>query len=343
MKVVQWATGNIGSRALRGVIEHPELSLAGVYVNAADKAGVDAGKLCGLPDTGVTATADIADVLAAGADCVLYMPRLMDLGEVCRILESGANVVTTCGTFHHPAGLDPQVRERVEAACSRGGTSLHATGSSPGFITEALPLVLASLQRRLDSLAISESADLSRRNSPELLFGIMGFGTPPAEFARERAAHIAASFGPSLRQVAEDLGLPLDSIESDGECAVAPGPVTIAAGTIPAGTVAAQRMTVSGVRGGRTVLSFQSTWYCTADLDPAWRVRDTGWHVSVAGDAPLEVSLLLPVPLDRMAEVSPGYTANRAVNAVRAVCEAPPGILTARDLPHLVSALVTEG
>ena len=38
--MVQWATGTIGARALRAVIEHPNLTLAGVYVNAADKVGV---------------------------------------------------------------------------------------------------------------------------------------------------------------------------------------------------------------------------------------------------------------------------------------------------------------
>jgi len=34
LRVVQWATGNIGSRSLRHVIEHPALTLAGVYVTS---------------------------------------------------------------------------------------------------------------------------------------------------------------------------------------------------------------------------------------------------------------------------------------------------------------------
>ena len=47
-RVVQWATGNIGARALRAVIEHPKLTLAGVYVTSEQKAGRDAGELCGV-------------------------------------------------------------------------------------------------------------------------------------------------------------------------------------------------------------------------------------------------------------------------------------------------------
>jgi 4-hydroxy-tetrahydrodipicolinate reductase len=47
----------------------------------------------------------------------------------------------------------------------------------------------------------------------------------------------------------------------------------------------------------------------------------------------------MPVPLDRMAAVSPGYTANRAVNVVDAVCAAAPGIRTTVDLPQVITAL----
>ncbi|MEU6753653.1 hypothetical protein ABZ914_46135 [Spirillospora sp. NPDC046719] len=338
-RVVQWATGNIGARALRGVIEHPALDLAGVYVHSPDKAGTDAGELCGLGPTGVTATRDAGEILGLGADCVLYMPRALDVGEVCRLLESGANVVTTRGEFHHPGSVPPEVRERVEAACARGGTSIHSTGSSPGFISEAVPLTLASIQRRLDGLTISEFADLSRRDSPGLLFDVMGFGRPPSAFDERRLSHGRVSFGPSLRLVADALSMPLDSLEADGEVATARRAVRIAAGELEAGTVAAQRITVSGVRDGRAVLRFRAVWYCTADLDPGWDVRATGWHIAVDGDAPLDIDMRFPVPIERMAAVSPAYTANRAVNAVPAVCAARPGIRTTVDLPHILAAL----
>ncbi len=336
-RVVQWATGNIGARSLRSVIEHPGLSLAGVYVHSPAKAGQDAGDLCGLPATGVTATGDIGEILALGANCVLYMPAACDVDEVCRLLAAGANVVTTRGEFHRPDSMDPDVRKRVEAACEQGGTSVHSTGSSPGFITEAIPLVLTSIQRRLDGLAISEYADLSQRNSPDLLFNVMGFGRPAADFDQRRLSYGKVSFGPSLELVADALSIPLDWVEAGGEVAVARHRVRIAAGTLEAGTVAAQRMLVSGIRNGQPVLRFCATWYCTADLDLSWDVRATGWHIDVEGDAPLDIDIRFPVPLERMGATSPAYTANRAVNAVPYVCAAPPGIRTSVDLPQIVA------
>jgi hypothetical protein len=338
-RVVQWATGSIGTRALRSVIEHPALDLAGVWVHSADKAGRDAGDLCGLDATGVVATNDIDAVVGLGADCVLYMPRALDADEVCRLLASGANVVTTRGEFHHPPSMDPALRERVEAACAAGGTSIHSTGSSPGFITEAVPLVLSSIQRRLDQLTIDEFADLSQRPSPDLLFTIMGFGRPPAAFDERRLSHGRTSFGPSLRLVADTLGLPLDDVEAGGEVALARRTIEIAAGTLEAGTVAAQRLTVAGTRGGRPLLRFRANWYCTTELEPAWDLLATGWRVTVDGDAPLDIDLRFPVPIERMADLAPGYTAHRAVNAVPVVCAAPPGIRTTVDLPQVVAAL----
>jgi hypothetical protein len=100
-------------------------------------------------------------------------------------------------------------------------------------------------------------------------------------------------------------------------------------------------ITISGHRIGAALLRFQAIGYCTRELDRDWNPQDTGWHISVLGDAPLKVNLHLPVPLDRMAEVSPVYTPNRAVNAVPYVCAAAPGIATspARCSPRITSIL----
>lgn len=338
-RVVQWATGNIGTRSLRCVIEHPDLELVGVYVYSDDKVGRDAGELCGLDPTGIIATSDVDDIVKLAPDCVLYMANRADIDVLCRLLESGANVVTTRGEFHHAASLDADVRERIDDACRRGGSSIHSTGSSPGFITEALPLVLMSLQRRLDCLTIDEFADVSSRNSPDLLFRIMGFGREAAAFDERRWAHGAAAFGPSLRVLAEALSLPLDSVDSSGEVAVATRPIEIAAGTIEAGTVAAQRMTVTGWRNGQPLLQFRANWFVTTGIDPAWDLRDNGWRVQVEGDTSLDVAITFPVPPEHYAAYTPGLTAHRPVNAIPFVCAAEPGIRTSMDLPQVIPAL----
>jgi len=337
LRVAQWATGTIGLKSLRGIIEHPGMTLTAVHVFGEQKIGRDAGELCGLAPVGIAATGTLDEILATNPDCVVYMPLAPDVDVLCTVLESGVNVVTTCGLFHHPESMDPQLRERVEKACAAGDSSIHSTGSSPGFVSEALPLVLTSIQRELRSLAINEYADMSQRNSPELLFDLMGFGKPMGPFEQFRADYLRGSFGPSLRLLADAVGLALDDVQAGGELAATPRTVQIAAGRLEAGTVAAQRITITGLRDGQPLVSFRATWYCATELTPQWVTHDTGWHVTVDGDAPVDVAVRMPVPLERMAEVSPGYTANRAVNMVAAVCAAPAGIRTSVDLPQVIS------
>ena len=50
-------------------------------------------------------TSDVDEIVALGADCVLYMPNACDFDVVCRLLAAGTNVVTTRGEFHRPASL----------------------------------------------------------------------------------------------------------------------------------------------------------------------------------------------------------------------------------------------
>lgn len=342
-RVVQWATGNVGTRSLRTLIEHPGLELVGLYVYGDAKAGRDAGELCGLPPTGVKATRSIDEILALKPDCVVYMPQQTDFDQLCRLLESGCNVVTTRTEFHHPASLDPAVRARIEAACQRGGTSIHSTGSSPGFITEAVPLALLSIQRRLDALHISEFADCSSRDSPEMLFQIMGFGSAPNPQAEAgRVHHLRESFGPSLRVVADAVGLPFDGIEARGQTALARRRIRIAAGVVEAGTVAAMRTTVSGMRDGRPLITFTANWFISEDIDPDWKLRGDGWQVQVEGDCPLDLHLHFTVPEALKAATTPGYTAHRAVNAVVPVCAAAPGIRTSAELPQFIPDLSAQ-
>lgn len=51
------------------------------------------------------------------------------------------------------------------------------------------------------------------------------------------------------------------------------------------------------------------------DADDAW----------IHGDAPSDVSMPFPVPIDDLASYVPAFNANGAVNAIPYVCAAPPG------------------
>ncbi|MFM8303843.1 MAG: dihydrodipicolinate reductase, partial [Actinomycetota bacterium] len=230
IRVVQWATGNIGTRALREVVRDPGLELVGVLVYDPAKAGVDAGLLCGEDPVGVVATTEPDAVLALGADCVLYMPRVVDVDHLERMLEAGTDVVTTCvECFDDGRGLTDAARTRIAAACERSGASLFATGSSPGFISHMLPITLLSLQRRVDLVEIFEYANMSRRDSPHMLFEQIGFGqvmpNPPPPVKTLRVA-------PAVAAVADAAGRPADTWTFAAEAAAARADTPVLAGAI---------------------------------------------------------------------------------------------------------------
>jgi hypothetical protein len=340
-RVIQWATGNIGHRALAASIRHPDLEVVGVRVYGADKVGVDAGAIADVDTvTGVLATDDVDRLVALDADCVLYMPSRLDLDELCRLLASGKNVVSTCSELLWARrALPPDQVERLERACAEGGVSLFATGSSPGFISEVLPIALLLLERRVDRVVIEEFANMSQRPSPKLIFDVMGFGREPGPVDQRRAHHMRVNFGPPLEALAARVGIAVDRVEARAEVAATTRPVTIAAGEIGAGRVAAQRTVVAAMDGDRERLAFRATWYCSEELDRDWHLGDTGWRVTVEGDAPLRVDIAFPVDLDHLASVTPGLTAHPAVNAVVPVCDASPGLVTSADLGVIVPRL----
>jgi hypothetical protein len=351
-RVVQWATGNTGQRALREVIRHPALDLIGVKVYDPAKDGIDAGELCGEAHTGIAATTDRAAVFGLNANCVLYMPRAAGtpparigltipevIDDVVTLLESGTNIITTVTDFH--AGGHPRLGEeglaRIRAACERGNSSLYANGTDPGLVSDQIALALLSAQRRVQSVEIIEYGDVSQRPSSHMIFEQMGFGKPLAEFSSEQwAAHLHNEFVPTLRMLADAAGLTVDGSSTRGEVAAARHDTSIVAGEIKAGTVAAQRFIIAVHSGGEEVVRLDQYAYVTKDVDPAWDIRDAGWRVRVNGDAPFDADLPFAVPPGRLGEFVPAYNANLPVNAIPYVCAAAPGILTAEDLPPIV-------
>src|SRR3546814_2561563 len=107
LRVIQWTTGKVGKHSLRAILDDPRLELAGCYAWSEDKKGVDAGELCGRPATGVAATNDIDELIALGADTVLYTPFEANLEQAIRLPQSGLDVVST-NLFLNSGGIRGQ-------------------------------------------------------------------------------------------------------------------------------------------------------------------------------------------------------------------------------------------
>lgn len=336
-RVVQWGTGAKGKVALRAVLEHPDLELVGVKVYSEQKAGMDAGELCGVSTTGIIATREIEHIIRIRPDCVVYMPDWRNLDEMCPLLEAGINIATICLGLNHRESIEPSERARLEAACQKGQSSVYATGSSPGWGTEIMPLALSMVQRRFDCLTISDFSDLSAVEfSARMMFERMHFGADPALLDPTEPIGTGVSTPPSLRATAQALGLTIDDIQVSRDFALARNNVKLSMGTVQAGTIGAIRMQVEARRSGSVVLRRRTIWYVTKDLDAEWDLRESGFHYRVEGDVPLDVLVRFDVPHKDFPAVGGRITANPVVNAIPYVCGATPGIRQTSELPMLI-------
>jgi hypothetical protein len=338
-RVIQWATGNVGRAAIEGIAAHPELELAGVYVRDPAKVGRDAGELCGLGPLGVHASGDADALLALEADCVLYAPLLADRAELIRILESGKNVVTPLGWFFPGASAGAA---EVEAACRKGGVTLHGTGIHPGGITERFPLMVSALSGRVTHVRAEEFSDIRTYSAADVIRDIMLFGKTPEEAAESPMVQfLAGGFFQSIDMVAAEMRVALDPEKTTRhETAVATRPIDSPIGPIPPGRVAAHHFTWEGTVGGVPFMTVRTNWFMGQEhLDPPWTFGPEGerFEVEVRGDPPVKLTFhgLHPASIAEGLARNRGIvaTAMHCVNAIPYVCRAEPGIRTYLDLP----------
>lgn len=339
VRIVQWATGAKGMVSLREIIRHPDLELVGLRVYDEGKLGRDAGDIAGLPPTGIFATDRIEDILTLDADCVLYMAQVrypMDEHDenVCRLLASGKNVIAATGYYWPWTHGDAYVA-RLEEACRRGGATLFGTGFSPGFLTERMAVALTEACTRVDHIHYLEVCDCSR-NRESLIVGVMGCGRPPAPAEADDYATKVTSWYhfEALDAVAHALGVELDEKRTEFEPILASEDEVLPCGiVIRAGTVGATVRRWIGLVGGRPFITSEHRWMVASHIEGM--AAEDLWQLTIEGEPSLQTQLRLRTSFETDPGEAPPYNpvfqaiVAPLINAIKPVCEAPPGLLRA--------------
>ncbi len=339
IRVVQWATGAVGSAQLRQVIDDPNLELVGLFVFNPDKVGVDAGALVGRGATGVLATNDKDAIVALDADVVLHaaskaFPHNTNTDDIIRLLESGKDVITTTSYNHLPT-YGEDVHQRVTAACAQASTRFHAAGEHPGFMFERLAVSLTALSQRVDKITVQEIVDCRKVAGREMLVELMGMGKAPQEISTDSPMFRAVSvqYEQAIGAAAEVLGLEFDEIRHSIHTATASHDVEVRCGTLHSGTVIGQILSWAAYRDDTPVLVCEEHWAVT-DI-PDWDLRlDGQFLVRVQLDGVPNLRLELQIAndgVDGLPGVSGGQlaVAMTAVRAIPDVRRAPPGVVIA--------------
>jgi len=352
-KVIQWGLGYIGAPAVKYILQNDHLDLVGMKCFTPGKVGLTAGEIAGLEPGGVKATDSAEDLIAMDADCVIYMPRdphtdpsipgspsSVWVPEVVALLESGKNVISSIGSCTHWRQLanGEQLRDRFNAACAKGGTTLYFTGMDPGFNTDALVFMLSSAVGAIRGIRTYEIIDYGAY-TVESVLRQLGFGGPRSQLAHAHPTFHAV-WGGAIHLLADALGIAIDRIEVESEGAEAPeGFVAEGGMEIPKGTIAAYRFWVRGIVAGKPFIEIEHVTRMGQHLMPEWpRLgRDGGYRMEIDAYPPImaELPMGLPGGTGSTLDDAMTMTSARCVNSVEAVVEAAPGYKTFLDLPPI--------
>lgn len=327
-------TGSVGTRVIDLISSRTDMRLVGTLVRDPAKVGLDAGTLAGIAPVNVAATAELADIIAAQPDCVIWMGRGWQPVEVCALLRAGINVYAPVGAWYLPG--DPDFDE-VERACRAGEATIVGGGSIPGLVTDVLPLFISGYVGRVERIRARQSNLIGDYPSAEQLRTGLGFGAPiPTSAAPEpRDQRWIRHIAQSARMIAHAVGFDMRSLElTDKQFAAAPRDILLPNGLhIGEGTTAGVRweFNATTTTGERfyTVVKEQAA---VVGLGPGWRASpdEPQWRVEIDG-APSLSCEMTPITTGGFGETTAELNAARAVNMVRHIVAAEPGCRSVLD------------
>jgi len=336
IRVIQYGLGPIGSAVARHVVERAGLELVGGVDIDPTKVGQDVGEAIGLGrPLGFVVVEKLAQVqadAAASSAASSYARSGVRSGvvlhttssyfdqfksQVIEILEAGLDVVSTAEELSFPWLAHPQQAAEIDAVAKRVGKTVLGTGINPGFIMDSLPLSLTAICQRVDRISVTRVINASTRRGP--FQAKIGSGMTVEDFNAKMAAGQMGHVGlpESVGMVFHTLGKELTRYESGVEPVVAEQLVETDHFEVPPGRVKGLKQVARAYSGEDEfmILTFIA----------ALGAENEGDTIKITGKPDLEVKLQ-----GTNGDIA---TVAIAVNAIRRVKEAAPGLVTMRDLP----------
>lgn len=322
IRVIQYGLGPIGAAVARLAAEREGLELVGGVDIVPDKVGKDVGEVIGLGRTlGFDTTKTLAETLKKSkADVVLHTTNsYFDLfkPQIMEILDAGLDIVSTSEELSFPWRDNKGEAEEIDKAAKKTGKTVLGTGVNPGFLMDSLPLNLTSICQRVDRVDIVRVINASERRGP--FQAKIGSGMTveafKAKMAEGRMGHVGLP--ESMAMLFNTLGRELVRYEDKIEPVVAEVLTKTDHFTVEPGMAKGLKQVGRGyTKDGE---------FATMAFIAALAMKDDGDTITITGHPNLEVKLK---------GTNGDYcTVAMAVNAVRRVHEAEPGLVTMRDLP----------
>jgi len=325
IRVIQYGLGPIGCATARLIDERHNLELVGAVDIDPGKVGKDAGEVIGLDlSLGFEVQQKLEQVTAEAEVVVHTTNSYFDqfTGQVLEILAAGYDIVSTSEELSFPWLDHADEATRVEAAAKRAGKTVLGTGVNPGFLMDSLPLFITSISQQVEHIDVTRVINASKRRGPfQAKIGSgMEVDAFNAKMAEGRMGHVGLP--QSVAMIFDTLGKRLVRFENSVEPVVAAQPVKTDFFDVQPGQARGLHQTGRAYTEDGEFVSL--TFRAALDEEP------DGDTITVKGRPDLTVKL--------QGTNGDLATVAMAVNAIRRTKEAPPGLVTMRDLPIVTAS-----
>ncbi len=322
LRTAHYGLGEVGKQVVTLLACRPDVQIVAALDADPLKVGRDVGDVVGIGRALGVAVSWDPELLVrrVPADVVVHAtsPYLsVASSQLLPFLAGGKSVISACDELVYPWTSHPHMASRLDAAARAAGATLLAVGASPGFVTDSLPLFLASVCAEVEGLSVTRVIDLGKE--PAAMRAAAGLGMTVDAF-REAADEGSVGLPALLDAVglmAARLGWQLDRLVETIEPIRATGPCETEARIVAAGRVAGLRQIARGYRRGAEILR--------VDLIALLGATDPHDAIVVRGRPPISARIEGGV-------ASHLATAALMVHALPAVAAAPPGLLSVTDL-----------
>jgi len=324
IRVIQFGLGPIGCAMARHITERPELELVGGVDIDPAKVGQDLGLVIGLDaPLGVSVSETLAAALVhTEADVAIHTTNsYFDLfqSQIIEILEARLDIVSTAEELSFPWLSHAEEAAEIDTVAKRVSKTVLGTGVNPGFLMDSLPLNLTSICQQVDSIEVTRVINASERRGA--FQKKIGSGMTVEEFRTKmdegRMGHVGLP--ESMQMVFDTLGREMTRYEEQVEPVVAEVLTRTNFFEVSPGLVMGLHQVARGYSGDDV--------FVTLTFIAALAMEDDGDTIKISGHPNLDVKLK-----GTNGDIA---TVAMAVNAIKRVKAAAPGLVTMRDLPIL--------
>jgi 4-hydroxy-tetrahydrodipicolinate reductase len=323
IRVIHFGLGPIGAAVVRQVAGRKGFKIVGAVDIDPAKAGRDLGEVSGLGRAlKVKVSDDARKAIKASKPDVAVVCTNSSLKRVLpqmeAILALKVPIVSTTEELAYPTKVNIKYARAIHAMAKKSRVAVLGTGVNPGFVMDALPVMLTGVCERVEAVRVDRIQDARIRRLP--FQQKIGAGLTREQFQKkvDDASVRHVGLAESVSMIADALGWKLDRITDEIQPKIAAEGVSSEFLAVDPGFVCGIVQDGIGYRDGRAVITLHMEAYLGAP--------ESFDAVEITGSPALKMKLAGGVHGDIA-------TASITVNSIPKILEVAPGLHTMRDMP----------